>query len=99
MAHDVVGLARHDTARGSAVSLPLPFWVCLAAVFVLAERDLLRHIALGIGLCAGMLGIGGLVVGAGLLVWETRLTLQILGEETEHLLRRVRTSAAGRQSK
>jgi hypothetical protein len=34
MAHDVVGLAGHDTARGSAVSLPLPFWVCLAAVFV-----------------------------------------------------------------
>jgi hypothetical protein len=34
MAHDVVGLAGHDTARGSAVSLPLAFWVCLAAVFV-----------------------------------------------------------------
>jgi hypothetical protein len=34
MAHDVVRLAGHDTARGSAVSLPLAFWVCLAAVFV-----------------------------------------------------------------
>jgi hypothetical protein len=34
MAHDVVGLAGHDTARGSAVSFPLSFWVCLAAVFV-----------------------------------------------------------------
>ena len=34
MAHDVVGLAGHDTARGSAVPLPLPFWVCLAVVFV-----------------------------------------------------------------
>jgi hypothetical protein len=34
MAHDVVGLAEYDTARGSAVPLPLPFWVCLAVVFV-----------------------------------------------------------------
>jgi hypothetical protein len=34
MAHDVVGLAGDDTARESAVPLPLPFWVCLALVFV-----------------------------------------------------------------
>jgi hypothetical protein len=34
MTPDVAGLKRHDTARGSAVSLPWPFWVCLAALFV-----------------------------------------------------------------
>ena len=70
----------------------------LGAVFVLAEQALLRHFALGIGLVCGGLGIGGLVVGAGLLVGETRLTLRILGEETEHLLHRVRTSAQHRPS-
>jgi hypothetical protein len=79
-------LAVGSFAGASLVSL-------LGAVFVLAERDLLRHFALGIGLVCGMLGIGGLMLGAGLLIGETRLTLQILGEETEHLLRRVRTSA------
>jgi uncharacterized protein DUF2721 len=84
-------LAVGSFAGASLVSL-------LGAVFVLAERDLLRHAALGLGLVCGMLGIGGLVVGAGLLVWETRLTLQILGEETEHLLRHARTSAKNKPS-
>ncbi len=85
-------LAVGSFAGASLVSL-------LGAVFVLAERELLHRTALGLGLACGMLGIGGLVAGAGLLIGETRLTLQILGEETEHLLRRVRTSAERQQSK
>jgi hypothetical protein len=85
-------LAVGSFAGASLVSL-------LGAVFVLAQHDLLRHVAFGLGLVSGMVGIGGLVVGAGLLVWETRLTLLILGEETEHLLRRARTSAEDKPSK
>jgi hypothetical protein len=60
----------------------------LGAVFVVAGADLLRHFAFGVALVAGIAGVGGLVVGAGLLVLETRMTLRILSEETEHMLRR-----------
>jgi hypothetical protein len=34
MPHDRVGLEGYHAARGSAASLPWPFWACLAAVFV-----------------------------------------------------------------
>jgi uncharacterized protein DUF2721 len=61
----------------------------LGAVFFIAQHDLLRHIALGISFGAGAAGVGGLMVGTGLLVFETRLTLRILSEETEHLVERV----------
>jgi hypothetical protein len=67
-------------AAASLVSL-------LGAVFSVAEQDLLRQAALGVALCAGVAGIGGLVYGSSLLVWETRLALRILGEETQFLLR------------
>jgi hypothetical protein len=52
-------------------------------------HELLWQIAMTVAFCAGVCGVGGLVVGCGLLVLETRLTLSILGEETEHLLRRI----------
>jgi hypothetical protein len=39
-------------------------------------------------LLAGIGGVGGLVCGSTLLVRETRLTLRILTEETERMLKR-----------
>ncbi|MCE9606702.1 MAG: DUF2721 domain-containing protein [Planctomycetia bacterium] len=59
----------------------------VAGALFVVQQDLPRQIALGIALCAGMVGVGGLVVGSGLLVWETRMTLYILREETAMMLR------------
>src|SRR4029077_15525798 len=67
-------------AAASLVSL-------LGAVFFVAQQELLREVALGVGLGAGVVGVVGLVGGAGLLVWETRMALRILAEETEYLQR------------
>src|SRR5947207_3155751 len=53
----------------------------LAAGFFIFRQDLLREITLGLGLCAGVVGVGGLVAGSSLLVWETRMTLRILQAE------------------
>jgi hypothetical protein len=74
-------LAVGSFAAASLISL-------LAAVFFVAQQDLLRQVTLGVALCVGVMGIGGLVVGSTLLVWETRVALRILGEETEYMLRR-----------
>lgn len=59
----------------------------LGAVFFMAEHAFLNHLALWVAFCAGVVGVGGLVAGSGLLVWETRLTLWILQVETASLLR------------
>jgi hypothetical protein len=59
----------------------------LGAVFFVARQELLREVALGVALGAGVVGVSGLVCGAGLLVWETRMALRILAEETEYLQR------------
>src|SRR5258708_11805316 len=53
-------------AAASLVSL-------LGAVFSVAQQELLREVARGVALCASVLGVGGLVRGARLLVWETRI--------------------------
>ncbi|MGC3971806.1 MAG: DUF2721 domain-containing protein [Pirellulales bacterium] len=55
----------------------------LAAAFFIIHHDLGRQIALSIGMLAGVLGVGGLVTGSILLVYETRMALRILTEETE----------------
>lgn len=62
----------------------------LGAVFHIAQSESLRTIALGIGLCGGIAGVGGLVVGCGLLVFETRLTLRILRDETQLMVGRLK---------
>lgn len=54
----------------------------LAAAFSVLHHDLGRQVTLTIGLGAGVAGVGGLVTGSGLLVWETRMALFILTEET-----------------
>ena len=66
----------------------------LGAVFVMLGHDLLRACALAAAFCAGVCGVGGLVVGTGLLVLETRLTLRILGEETDRLVSRIEQSGS-----
>lgn len=68
-------------AAASLVSL-------LAAVFFVAGQELLRHITLAVALAAGVTGVFGLAIGSAILVWESRLALRILQEETEHSLRR-----------
>jgi hypothetical protein len=58
----------------------------LGAVFVAAQQDLLRQVTLAISLCAGIVGVGGLTCGSGLLVFETRMALRGMAEETRFLL-------------
>ena len=58
----------------------------LGAVFVAAQQDLLRQITLIVSLCAGIVGVGGLTIGSGLLVFETRMALRGMAEETRFLL-------------
>jgi hypothetical protein len=68
-------------AAASLVSL-------LGAVFFVAQSEALHVAALTIAMCAGVAGVGGLVTGSGLLVWETRMALGILREETTFMLKR-----------
>src|SRR5436190_203443 len=51
------------------------------ALFSLTDMDLLRHITLGLALASGVGGVGGLLAGSALVVWETRQSLAILREE------------------
>jgi hypothetical protein len=66
-------------AAASLVSL-------LGAVFFIAHNDLLHRITQVAAIVAGVVGVAGLVAGSGLLVWETRLTLHILRDETRRML-------------
>jgi hypothetical protein len=67
-------------AAASLVSL-------LGAILFVAELHALRHVSLVVASFAGATGVGGLVVGSTLLVWETRIALRILGAETAFMLR------------
>jgi hypothetical protein len=60
----------------------------LGAVFFVAHSELLHRTTLVAAFCAGVAGVGGLVTGSSLLVWETRLALGILREETQFILKR-----------
>jgi hypothetical protein len=55
----------------------------VAGAFFVVQQDLARQISLGVALLAGIVGVGGLVIGSGILVFETRMTLFMLREETE----------------
>jgi hypothetical protein len=59
------------------------FTSLLGAVFVIAGHDLPRQASMLIAFGCGLLGVGSLVIGSAILVFETRLTLAILREETE----------------
>jgi hypothetical protein len=74
-------LAVGSFAAASLVSL-------LGAVFFVAQQEHLRQVTLAVALCAGAAGVGGLVAGSGLLVWETRMALPILAEATQFMRKR-----------
>jgi hypothetical protein len=75
-------------AAASLVSL-------IGAGFSMIHHLPLQRFSLGLGLVAGLVGVGGLVVGSILLVRETRMTLLILSEETEQMLKRAARTAVG----
>jgi hypothetical protein len=56
------------------------------AVLVVAQQEIAREAAMMVAIGCGVLGVGGLVTGSVLLVWETRLTLLILREETDAIV-------------
>ena len=60
----------------------------LGAVFVVVGSDFAHRLCLSIALFSGIMGVGGLVIGSSLLVWETRMALYILTEETEAMCKR-----------
>jgi hypothetical protein len=58
----------------------------LGAVFVAAHNDLLQQVTLVVSIIAGIVGVCGLAIGSGLLVFETRMALRGMAEETRFLL-------------
>jgi hypothetical protein len=58
------------------------FTSLLGAVVVITHHDLARQVAMLVAFGCGVVGVGGLVGGSAMLVWETRLALAILAEET-----------------
>lgn len=68
-------------AAASLVSL-------LGAVFFVTQQEFLHRPTLIVAFCAGAAGVAGLVAGSGLLVWETRMALRILSDETDYMLKR-----------
>lgn len=59
------------------------FTSLLGAVFVITHHDVIRQVAMTVAFACGVVGVGGLLGGSAMLVWETRLTLGILAEETD----------------
>lgn len=59
----------------------------IAAAFFLAQHEVMHQATMTLAFCAGVAGIGGLVAGSALLVWESRLAFHILREETSFLLK------------
>jgi hypothetical protein len=71
----------------------------LGALFSITEQVVLRHTTLGLALACGVVGVGGLLAGSGLIVWETRQSLAILREEANFARDRLwRPAAASPES-
>jgi hypothetical protein len=65
------------------------FTSLLGAAFVVTHLDVPRMVAMMFALGCGIVGVGGLVIGSALLVWETRLAFAILREETNLVVARL----------
>lgn len=65
------------------------FTSLLGAVLVIIGHDLGRQAAMVIALICGVVGVAGLMGGSVLLVWETRLALSILADETSYVQMRI----------
>ena len=63
------------------------FTSLLGAVFVISGQGFAREVAMLVAFGCGVGGIGGLVAGSALLIWESRFTLKILREESELIVR------------
>jgi hypothetical protein len=61
------------------------FSTLLAAISHLGALETTRAVALVAGLMFGMVGVGALMTGTALLVWETRQSLAILQMETDFM--------------
>jgi len=59
----------------------------VGAIFYLSHQQSLQTVVLTVALCVGVMGVGGLVTGSSLLVWETRMALRVLRDETNFMLR------------
>ena len=69
----------------------------LGAAFVIAHHEFPRYLAMAVAFGCGAVGVGGLVVGSALLVWETRLTLAMLVEEADLVMRSLHQGAGAQQ--
>ena len=65
------------------------------AAFFIAHLETLRTACMVAALIAGLFGVGGLVVGSTVLVFESRMTLRMLLFESEHRERRGIAAAGG----
>jgi hypothetical protein len=65
------------------------FTSLLGALFVIIGHEGGRHTAMILALVCGAVGVASLVTGSMLLVWETRLALAILREETRMVRERL----------
>lgn len=61
----------------------------VGAAFVIGHHHAAREVAMFIAFGCGVVGVGGLVTGSVILVWETRQTLRIIREETAVIGRRL----------
>jgi hypothetical protein len=69
------------------------FTSLMGAVFVIIQHDIARQVAMTVAFACGVVGVGGLLTGSAMLVWETRLTLVILTEETDLVVASFRQKA------
>src|SRR5262245_24903142 len=58
----------------------------LGAVFAAVQSDVLRDAAMVVAFGCGVVGVAGLVSGSAILVFETRLTLAVVAEESESVV-------------
>lgn len=57
----------------------------LGAGFHLFHLEPARFVALAVGLITGCTGVGGMLIGSSVLVWETRRTLEVMIMQTRFL--------------
>jgi len=67
----------------------------IGAAFFMAHLETLRMACLIVALLSGLLGVGGLVCGSTILVFESRMTLRMLMDESEMRERRGIAAAGG----
>jgi hypothetical protein len=60
----------------------------MGALFVVLQQGTMRYVVEAVALCAGVVGVGGLMTASVLLVFETRTTLRILDEDRKFRLAR-----------